>query len=972
MIKKILSTLLCVFISISVLTDNVYAEVKYKDVISLDPDSLNVNLKGYLTSLTIDTSNNFVFMNNVNVGVLTSDPQTFTLYGADYNIIATVSPSALTCNATVKLLSTESFTAAFNFDIENNQYYVCYFYPEYNNDTSSYEKQQSTRNGDIHNFTFSHTYGEEYKTFNVQLVQSTGEVLINGDSKGTLSKSNYNIIFEFGPTSYQETEYPIKNIDYMNDLKPLKWSIAKANTPVYGREFKGIPFKQEYDLTSDYLNLPKVVTSFGDTVNEYHRVEGTSTTGTGVWQATGNTIEVVCEWTENNQCGEKIRSKLPRYWIVQASELSSTNPVIKVNQQIYEAIDEYKNYHYDTLSWTQTDMFPSPYSNKWIQVSTRTASWSSWSSWTTSKWPNSACSAGNCKSENEARYSNYTYTGNPANVTSWTDQCTGPSWVQNSQCGSQYKTCTTSACGYNKCQTAACGVASYKSCATSACGVESYKTCKTSACGALVCATSACGVKTCATSACGVKSYKTCQSSAFGYQTCNNAACGAKSCATSACGCAKKVAGICIKYNTCKNAACGYNSCATSACGAKVGTGAACGVKEYNTCASSACGYKTCQNAACGYMTCDNPACGANYKTCQAVACGVKSYVSCIHEDCGAKTCQTSACGTEYLHCYLYSCPATRTIYYRYQTRSWSDWSSWITTSAEVSTNIDKEAKYRYKYPITSWDKEKGYSFMTENSKGYWSGEQRKDTWEYVTHTVARQGGSKSYNNMPLQTESMVEGFQSEYAMDASGSQILSNMLTQVDMSDKRTKYVDWDEYETKVKSSPTYSDNLRSVQEKEIYQPYLYFAFYRYLTDSVDLPSGTKSKNINAKVATSHSSGGVLVKNTVRASRDTKVIYYDYQDPLTNYHDELPENWKGYESLIEEIKNSDLSSYKISVKLSDKDLDDMREWLENGGYDKLGTCAMLREFSYIFVGLDGDLASWFASGNSCKIGDQL
>lgn len=87
MLKKLLSTLMCVFISLSLSTNKVNAEVKYKEVIVLDPDSLNVNLKGYLTSLLIDTSNNFVFMNNVNVGVLTSDPQTFTLYGTDYSII---------------------------------------------------------------------------------------------------------------------------------------------------------------------------------------------------------------------------------------------------------------------------------------------------------------------------------------------------------------------------------------------------------------------------------------------------------------------------------------------------------------------------------------------------------------------------------------------------------------------------------------------------------------------------------------------------------------------------------------------------------------------------------------------------------------------------------------------------------------------------------------------------------------------
>ena len=960
MLKKLLSTLMCVFISLSLSTNKVNAEVKYKEVIVLDPDSLNVNLKGYLTSLLIDTSNNFVFMNNVNVGVLTSDPQTFTLYGTDYNIIATVSPSALTCNATVKLLYTETFTAAFRFDIEENKYYVCYFYPDYNNDSSSYVRQQSTRNGDIHNFSFSHNYGEETKSFNVQLVQSTGEVIINGDSRGTLSNSNFDIIFEFGPASYQTTEYPISNINYQSVLDAFNWAEAVQNKPLYNREFKGIPFMQEYEVTNDYLNLPSLIRTWGDTVNEYHRVEGTSTTGTGVWEATGNKIEVVCEWTENNECGEIIRSKLPRYWIVQGNRLADTEPVIQTNTSIQEKVTEYKNFHYDGFDWNYTDMWPGTLSNKWVQVSTRTASWSDWTGWQTPAWPNMACSAGNCQYESEPRYSDYDYGGNPATVTSYTDQC-NLEWTQNTQCGSQYRTCASSACGYNKCQTAACGVASYKSCATAACGAR-------------VCANAACGYNTCTSSACGVSSYKTCQTSACGYMSCDNAACGAKTCKTSACGCAKKVLGVCTSYNSCKNSACGYNTCQTSACGARVCTNAACGA-NYKSCATSACGAKTCQTSACGYMTCDNAACGANYKTCQAVACGVNSYISCIHSDCGAKTCQTSACGTEILHCYLYKCPKTRTIYYRYKTRSWSSWGAYISTTTEELTNIDKEAKYRYKHGVVRWDDDKGLSFKSDSTLGYYLDEERLSDWKPVAHTIAYYGNIKPYNgnNAMLkgeQTMSMVESFQIEYAKEASGKLHLNKLMSSVDMTNKKTRYVDWDDFANTLTSSTYFQDAYDDVKKAEIYQPELYFAFDRFLTETRALPAGSKSKNITAKLATSQNSSGTMVKNTVKASRDTKVIYYDYQDPLINYKGDLPENWEGYEYLIDEIKNSDLSSYKIAVKLSDNDIEKMKQYLENGGYDKLGTCDMLREFSYIFVGLDSELSSWFASGDSCEIGD--
>ena len=102
--------------------------------------------------------------------------------------------------------------------------------------------------------------------------------------------------------------------------------------------------------------------------------------------------------------------------------------------------------------------------------------------------------------------------------------------------------------------------------------------------------------------------------------------------------------------------------------------------------------------------------------------------------------------------------------------------------------------------------------------------------------------------------------------------------------------------------------------------------------------------------------------------SVDTAVIYYNYLDPLENYSSSnMPSNWQGYEALVNEIKRSDLSGYKIQVTLTKSDLEQMRHWIDENP-DKLGTCIMIREFSYIFTGKNSEITSWLLNGSGCKV----
>ena len=1098
--KKIFKAIIIAVFTLNIFVTNIYAEPQTRKIYSLDPNSVNAAAYPFLQSLSIDDDTKEVSINNINVGKMSSNKQTVSLINDSFSTSIVIDLDNLTYNATINAKIQSKHTIAFKFEIENSKYYVCYFYPDYENSSYS-QKIQSVRNGDIHNFnTFTHKYGSKTESYNVQLVQSTGKVYVNSNYVGTLQSINVPIIFEWLGNDMTGTSFIIRNEDYQSFLDTYDWNTASKASPIYNRSFEGKVFATEqqdmYEASNEYLNLPSRWIQYKTSVNLWERVSGTEQSGTGSWKqvfdAQGNPVrvETVCEYNEDNRCGTNARNNFSKYWIVYGNRFNKTvENVVEQTTKDIDALAEYKNYVY-TTPWIETSSYPSATGNNVaIRYSQRTATWSDWSSWANS--PQTQQDR-DYKYETKYQYSDYEWGGVPANVTSWTDQCTGPTWVQNSKCGQENKTCTSaSACGYKYCNTPGCGVASYESCPNDKCDVLSYKVCETAACGAKVCETAACGYKSCATSSCGVKEYNTCQNAAFGYQTCTNEACGAnyktcvnsacgvasyktcansacgykscatsgcgvasykscqssscgymscdnaacgyKSCATSACGCSvyrsPKILG-CKTYKTCANSACGYKTCTTSACGAKVcatsacgvasyktcensacgykscatsgcgvssykscatsacgvssykscataacgaivSSGAVCGVKSYNTCATSACGTKTCQHADCGYMTCDNAACGANYDSCPAPVCGVKSYVWCQHSECGAETCTSSACGTQDSHCYLYSCPTTRSTLYRYKTRTWSSWSSWINTSSSMGSNTEElEYKYEYNEGKVEYD-DHPYLGQPGSSAGWYSGEMETGKKKKVFGAkLAEQKGKTNYYNekMTMQSYTDIVNWQAAYAFDMASKAAYANISKANGL--KGANYVLWSELIEKTEGSTVYKNEYNNINNAEIYQPYLYFWGAMFTPEeNVLLPIGTAygSPVFTYDTVTITASGSLIPSEEV-IRRNTKVIYYDYRDPLTYYKNDLPENWEGYEYFIEEIKNSDMDSPKITVKLSGDDILAMKEWLANGGYNTLGTCEMLREFSYIFVGLDDELSAWLASGKSCKI----
>ena len=66
-------------------------------------------------------------------------------------------------------------------------------------------------------------------------------------------------------------------------------------------------------------------------------------------------------------------------------------------------------------------------------------------------------------------------------------------------------------------------------------------------------------------------------------------------------------------------------------------------------------------------------------------------------------------------------------------------------------------------------------------------------------------------------------------------------------------------------------------------------------------------------------------------------------------------------------MKIEKVNDHQIRCTLTKADLEAMRRWIDDNP-DKLGTCSMIREFSYIFTGKNSEISSWLLNGTGCKV----
>ena len=1050
MIKRIIRSVVLALFVFNMSISSISA-ARTREYYMLDIDSLDSSVKPYISSVVVEKDDLSVYINNTYVGTMSSDPQTFSLSNWNPAISVKVYLSQMRIEAHVSetVAIKKNYRAGFKFELAENTYYVCTFYPDINGSSES-ETQQSTRSGDIHSFSFGHSYDGNYVSFNVQLSESSGKVYVNGKEFVTIDKQSVPVVFE-----YIGEDFPITTINYQDTLPSFNWSTASLTNHIfYNSDFSNISVKQDYALSNEYLNLPTQNLTFGSWVNEYQRVGGSSQTGTGVWQATGNKIKVVCEYYEDNTCANRIRTEFPRYWAVLSSRANlQTYPITKVVQTVSVVTPLYKNYYYN--SWTETYAFPSSTAEGVIkQYSQKTISWTDGgynvngvlegnNGWVRAYYTEcieESASTASCRytaSKKLYRKATRAYTDSDwitfcsycgtqiDSRTRWAQKTRSYSdsgWIDYcSYCGTQidqrtvYKqrtrSCSTTDwidyCSYCGTQTNSRTVYRKRSCSSYNVNYSNYGAYKTSKYGY----TSYCNSRTGRNSECGTEN-KSCTRT--------------YSCKTRTC---KKSQIICTAGYTYSNCAYKYDGSYYGSYNRASGSyiGSQCGTQN-KSCTSYSCA-QTQNKVSCkswgswsGY---DYTSCASNIDT----DCGSKTqykyyscgswgdwtgynYTSCSASDtkeCSSKvqynyrsysdwgswsgydytSCsesETKECSSQLQYRYRsYSdwgswsayehetCSESETVKcdldtvesYKYSYRQESNWGSWITTtSGKVNTDVFNY-KYRYSFPTIKWEEEKATGSYANPEGGVHAGEvdetnHRMKDMEIATPSLV----SKKYTTIdqPYTYEEVLE-FQNAYAADAAGQTYYYSALNKK-ASDE--KYVLWSEYQAGVRTSDGYSKALADIRDEEIYQPFLYFYGWRFITSNQMLPISTSAevKPIETTITetTNYDSGGILILSSEPLERDTKVIYYDYRDPLSRYKDNLPENWEGYEWLISAIENSDLNNKKITVKISSQDLKDMKEWVYANGSDP-DDCSMLMEFIHIF---DTATQSRISSG-ACK-----
>ena len=972
-----------------------------------------------------------LYLNNTYIGSKTGDPVSFSYYpNANTTINLSISPSNETISMFYSQTVEEIYNSAFVFTLDEEGQQTVTFYPSASS-SSGTESRTVKGSGGIFDFgSFSCTLGSTSLTFSVTLNanNNTATIVKNGSaktynvSKTTTTRTLYFENFVEGHPlnmNYMEknlakqTFANAKTIDYsdadvdaavqnetltlINSTTNKTYTVPLRRTIGYwARESGGEAGTGEYGAQGADVQVvcewhdaacSGIRAKYGES-GRLFAVYGSSSTYPVVtsYQATKLDYPI----TYHNVTWKESGWSSPGAW----PSSVGTYTVIQFRQKTGTQGDygNWTPYYIDTCS-SNTDC---DYKTRTMYAKA-TGSWGSYGTETT-YYIDTCSSNGDCDYKTRNEYSDYLH---GISKTGYTDQCEQKWYEKNYSCGSHYVYSGTSkglnksgsyqdqcvevkeqnySCGNHNltCRTEACGVESYKSCATSGCGCASYKSCANAACGATY-------SRSCGNSGGSYKSVSStsgCPSCPSGY-TASVGSCRTtyKTCQTSACGCSY--------YQTCKNSACGYASCQNSSCGCSY----------YQSCRTSGCGvesYKTCQTSGCGC---------SYYQTCKNKECGVSSYKSCAHADCGTEynTCYLWSCPTsrseEYNSCNLWNCPQTKTTYYQYRYRTWSDYSDYIYSSCTYTetTNCKPRTEYAYRYitwsdysswfnttskktnselliyqyrynnGVESWDEKKGTS-STLGTNIYYTGESKTSTTGvYVTKTFAK-ASTKTIGNMAEMTAAQIEAKTAEIKQDL----LYYNAYNAV-KSDE-TLYSDVEDYISSHSSSlntQAQADALKYFEQKTIFIPYMYITSHWRAVSNPGEVTGydneTLSSVTTSEITKTGSQGLKLLPYDIDLTKDTKIIYFDYRDPLINYKDELPENWQGYEKLINEIQHSDLVNYKIEVELSKQDLLDMQKYLKSHNYSS-NNCEMIREFSYIFKTKDAALNKFITTGKGCKI----
>ena len=302
---------------------------------------------------------------------------------------------------------------------------------------------------------------------------------------------------------------------------------------------------------------------------------------------------------------------------------------------------------------------------------------------------------------------------------------------------------------------------------------------------------------------------------------------------------------------------------------------------------------------------------------------------------------------------------------FSYQYRNWLGWSEWEPIDLSISKNPELDVYYRVNDGLITWDEIQGNSKIL-GTGAYWLNESKiiNDGFmevdvDYATNKIS------ILETYPEMTEARIN----ELANKLSTASIKNALLNTLLSTNGKVLWKDIEE----ISQTDLIEYQNNGIQGRDrflnskIFIPYIYVReHYRAVLRDIEIKGYNDTLNISNRIASviAIEDVGKLVTSFINTDRESKVIYYDYHNPLINYN-EIPDNWIEHMVLLDEIKNANLNNYDFKIVLNKDDINNIRSYLLNGGYQKIGSCDILREFSYLIEDNDSQFENWLSGTES-------
>ncbi|MGB4984523.1 MAG: InlB B-repeat-containing protein [Erysipelotrichaceae bacterium] len=338
--------------------------------------------------------------------------------------------------------------------------------------------------------------------------------------------------------------------------------------------------------------------------------------------------------------------------------------------------------------------------------------------------------------------------------------------------------------------------------------------------------------------------------------------------------------------------------------------------------------------------------------------------------DWGSDGCSGSGCEERWLYrsrsiSYPLGYACTRQYY---RPESWSNWSGYSSNPTESMCGsseggqVTYECRYQEKKSSPMTKTRYGtYGWSKSDKEDYSSGREKTKT-EIITKYLAKPL-TKPYERLPQVTQSQIDSYANELGLSAIRYQKSGNGNNDYDSVYNVTT-------EDRYRFDKLWNTAISDFKKLKVYIPWIYINDH-WRADDVGWDMTRYKDNIvnNEIIATGYEDIWDSALNPIYKpfERKVDVIYFDKKDPFFNYNT-LPKNWQAQDELIKEIKNANFDNPQIEVTLSKQDINDIQDYLNNGGYQKLGTCDILRKFKHIFTTKDFELDKFLDnSKDSCR-----